>query len=119
AAMIAGIMAVLAIGPRQGLSAPDKKPFDLDKRVPWTTSKITGSPEPPPPYRSETAFPKLKFFEPLDMARIPGTNRLVIAERPGKIFSFVNDPKTEKPDLTVYVKHTIYALTFHPQYANN
>jgi len=37
----------------------------LDQRVPWTTSKVRGSPDPPTPYRTEIAFPKLKFDEPL------------------------------------------------------
>ena len=47
---------------------PVRKPFGLEKRVPWTTSKVVGSPEPPPPYRTELAFPKLpKFEEPLDL----------------------------------------------------
>jgi uncharacterized repeat protein (TIGR03806 family) len=117
-AVIAGI-AALSLAPHQASSAPDKKAIDLDHRVPWATSKFTGSPEPPPPYHSETAFPKLKFFEPLDLTHIPGSNRLVVAERPGKIFSFVNDPKTEKPGLIIDVKHTTYAITFHPQFAKN
>src|SRR5262245_53018037 len=46
---------------------PMRKPFGLEKRVPWTTSKVIGSPEPPPAYRAERAFAKLKFEEPLDL----------------------------------------------------
>ena len=38
---------------------PVRKEFGLDKRVPWTTSNVKGSPEPPPPYKTEPAFPKL------------------------------------------------------------
>src|SRR5262245_24832226 len=38
------------------LAAQESKPAD---RVVWTTSRITGSPEPPPPLRAERAFPKL------------------------------------------------------------
>src|SRR5258708_1564345 len=33
----------------------------IRKRMPWTTSRVTGSPEPPSPYRTERIFPKLKF----------------------------------------------------------
>src|SRR5262245_55061570 len=33
----------------------------IPARVPWTTSRIVGSPEPPPPYRNERAFPNLQF----------------------------------------------------------
>ena len=50
-----------------------KPPVGIDKRVPWTTSKVKGSPEPPPPYRTEIAFPKLKFDEPLELSIVPGS----------------------------------------------
>jgi uncharacterized repeat protein (TIGR03806 family) len=100
-------------------AAPESKPVGMDKRVPWTTSRIKGSPEPPPPFRSEVAFPKLKFFEPLDLACVPGKNRLAVATRPGKIYTFVNDPATTKAELLLDVKKLIYAITFHPQFARN
>src|SRR5262249_42467921 len=99
--------------------APRKKPVGIDKRVPWTTSRVKGSPEPPDPYRSEAAFPKLKFAEPLDMANVPGSDRLLVAERHGKIFSFRNDPKVAEADLLLDLKKTIYAITGHPQFQKN
>src|SRR5437763_1128671 len=40
---------------------PAVKPFGLAKRVPWTTSRLVGSPDPPAPYRLERVFPKVKF----------------------------------------------------------
>ncbi len=91
----------------------------IDKRVPWTTSRVKGSPEPPPPFRTAVAFPRFKFAEPLDMANVPGRNRLAVAERHGKVFTFVNDAKTEKADLLLDLKTTIYAIAFHPQFAKN
>lgn len=94
--------------------------FGLDKRVPWTTSHIKGSPEPPPEYRSEVAFPKLKFDEPLDLANVPGRNRLAVAQRHGKVYTFPDDPaKATKADLLLDTKTNIYAVTFHPQFAKN
>ena len=69
-------------GPSTAADAPDKKPVGIDKRVAWTTSKVNGSPEPPAPFRTEIAFPKLdRFTEPLDMEKIPFGNRLAVAER--------------------------------------
>lgn len=98
-------------------SAP---PVGIQKRALWTTSKIKGSPEPPPPYRSEVAFPKLPAFaSPLDMAAVPGSDRLAVAERFGKIFTFANNPQTDKADLALDLKKTVYAVTFHPQFAKN
>lgn len=106
----------LALSASEGLGA---EPVGIQKRIPWTTSKVKGSPEPPAPYRSEVAFPKLKFFEPLELTPVPWQNRLAIAERKGKLFTFVNDAKTEKADLLLDMKKTVYGLVFHPQFAKN
>src|SRR5262245_43520192 len=116
--LLAAALALVRLDSRADDAAPRKpvrKLWGIDKRVPWTTSRIKGSPEPPAPYRSEVAFPKIKFFEPLDMAAAPGSNRLFVAERPGKIWSFVNDSKATKRDLLIDVKKMVYAFTFHPQ----
>jgi len=105
---------------------PVRKTTGLEKRVPWTTSKVIGSPEPPPPYKTELAFAKLpKYDEPLDMTYAPGTNRLFIAERWGKIFSFINKKDADKADLALELKdkdskkQMIYAFTFHPKFKEN
>src|SRR5580658_8463823 len=107
---------------------PQRKDFGLDKRVPWSGSKVQGSPEPPPPYRTELAFPKLpKFEEPLDLTFAPGTDRMFVAGRWGKIWSFVNKKDVDKADLALEFKgavdskgkpmrQVIYAFTFHPKF---
>jgi uncharacterized repeat protein (TIGR03806 family) len=110
-------------------SEPARKAFGLDKRVLWTTSKVKGSPEPPPPYRTERAFPKLTFEEPLELAQAPGTDRLFVAGRWGKIWSFVNRKDAAKADLALHLegkdekgkprKQVIYSMTFHPKFADN
>jgi uncharacterized repeat protein (TIGR03806 family) len=104
----------------------ERKAFGIDKRVPWTTSNVKGSPEPPPPYRTELAFPKLpKFEEPLDLTYAPGTDRLFIAGRWGKIWSFVNKKDVDKADLALEFKGkdgtkvVIYAFTIHPKFQDN
>src|SRR5262249_5935547 len=94
--------------------------------VPWTTSKVIGSPEPPPPYKTELAFPKLpKFEEPLDLTYAPGTNRLFVAGRWGKIWSFVNKKDVDKADLALELKddkgnkQVLYAIAIHPKFKDN
>ena len=95
------------------------------ERVPWTTSRIHGSPEPPLPYRVERAFPKLTFTNPLDAATIPGTDRLVIAEQHGKLFSIPDDEACENADVFADLKQfdpeavECFAFTFHPRFAVN
>src|SRR5215469_931968 len=45
--------------------AARKASVGLAVRTPWTTSRITGSPDPPHPYRIVRAFPKLTFKNPI------------------------------------------------------
>ena len=95
------------------------------ERVPWTTSRIHGTPEPPPPYVVERLYPGLKFARPLDVKPIPGTDRLVVLEEWGKMLSFLPKDGVEKPDffgdLPAFDPETSrsYAFTFHPRFAEN
>lgn len=89
------------------------------ERTPWTTSKVVGSPEPPDPYRLELAYPKLKLFEPLSAAVVPGSKRLMVAERPGKIWVLDGSAKEPQPQLVVDLKRTVYGIVAHPQFEKN
>ncbi len=117
--LIAATSLVLPFGFSPG--GPENKqklPVGIAKRTLWTTSKVKGSPEPPPPYRAEVAFRKMTFSEPLDLAQAPGTDRMIVAERRGKIFSFRTQPKAEK-ELLIDLKTTVYGIACHPQFADN
>jgi len=104
------------------------------KRIPWTTSKILGAPEPPPPYRPERAFAKLQFEKPLHLELNRTQNRWYVLENDGKLFTFPNDPaaakadlaidfakdlKSWKPDAATEKLDALYGLTFHPKFAEN
>src|SRR5436190_12279748 len=71
------------------------------RRVSWTTSRITGTPEPPHPYRAERAYPKLTFREPVFLVRTSSIDRWFLGERFGKIYSFPRSPDVEKADLVI------------------
>src|SRR2546421_2975159 len=109
-------------------------PYGIDHRIPWTSSRITGSPEPPAPYRTLRAFPNLKFKDLLDVEFAPGVDRVFALEQGGKLFSFrLADEQNTKPDLVFDIKnvlnldkvpdaratHDAYAVAFHPQFARN
>jgi uncharacterized repeat protein (TIGR03806 family) len=106
---------------------PRRAEFGLERRVPWTTSRLVGSPDPPPKYVAERIFPSLTFEAPCEMAAIPGTNRLVVVEVNGKLYSFENRPEASDlaPDLFADLKaidskfHLVYGITFHPDFAEN
>src|SRR5262245_43347206 len=61
-------------------------------RQPWTTSRVVGSPDPPPPFKVVRAFPNLKFHQPLLIARAPGLDRLFVGEQAGVLHSFSDRP---------------------------
>src|SRR5207248_35510 len=78
-------VALLAEPLRRGFGDdPPKKPG----RVPWTTSRVVGSPDPPPPFKTVNAFPNVKLTHALFVGRVPGTDRLVMVEQTGKVVSF-------------------------------
>src|SRR5262245_534530 len=93
--------------------------IDLDRRVPWTTSRVVGSPDPDAPYRLQRAFTKLKFDEPLELQIVPKADRWIVAERKGKIYTFPDDPATDRRDLLIDLKRTVYGVVLHPKFAEN
>ena len=51
-----------------------QKPFGIETRVKWTTSRLAGSPDPPRKYRLTRAFDSFTFKEPVFIAQdsLPG-----------------------------------------------
>ncbi len=123
---------VLAALSTAALAVPqDSKPGD---RVPWTASKITGSPEPPPPLKADRAFPKLTFKAPVALTLFPGGKRFVLIEEKGMLYTFRNEPGCEKPDVFIDLQKEIkgldkiercrgvgqsFAIAFDPQFEKN
>src|SRR5262245_60391794 len=88
AAGLAARLASPAAEPPQSKDAPPAKAV----RTPWTTSRVVGSPDPPPPFKVVRAFPNLKFDHPLLVTRFPDSDRLVVGEQAGVIYSFADRP---------------------------
>ncbi|WP_414661099.1 PQQ-dependent sugar dehydrogenase [Horticoccus sp. 23ND18S-11] len=63
-------------------------PSQPQPRTPWTTSRVKGNPEPPKAFVAEAVFPRLAFSQAIELATVPGSNRLIMVERRGKISSF-------------------------------
>jgi hypothetical protein len=76
-----------ASAPSPARDATAKAPFDVRQRRPWASENLRSSPEPPDPYTTEKAFPRLAFFEPLAVGLIPNSRRFGVATRPGKIYT--------------------------------
>ncbi len=112
---------------------PTKSEPAKSVRLPWTTSRVVGSPDAPPPFKVVRAFPKLKFNHPLLMARGPGSDRLFVGEQAGVLYSFPDKPDA-KADLffdlrkelrTIHLHaqakevEAVYGLAFHPDFEKN
>ena len=114
AAAVAGLLLVDALGAAE-----------VERRVPWTSSRIMGSPEAPLPYVATRIFPGLKFKEPVDFSRLPGSDRLFVLELAGKLFSFPSTSLLAQAELVVDLKKEIpglsqaYGFAFHPQFSTN
>jgi len=98
------------------LFGDDSKP--LPSRPLWTTSRVQGTPDPPDPYRLENAFPELVFDEPLSINLIPGTNRFLLCERDGKLYTFEDRPDATA-DLLMDLGRTVYGAAAHPDFLQN
>jgi len=95
------------------------------ERPAWTTSRVTGLPDPAPPYRTEHVYPELTFKQPVTIARLPGTNRILIMQLKDGIESFEDEADVAQTDpffdFAANIKDfwRAYGIAFHPQYAEN
>ena len=131
-ALVGGFPAWVAISAGQPAQTEEAVPAKA-VRVPWTTSRVVGSPDPPPPFKVVRAFPNLKFTHPLLIARPPGSDRLFVGEQDGVLYSFVGRPDARAElfyDLRKEIRtlhllpgakevEAVYGLTFHPDFAKN
>jgi putative heme-binding domain-containing protein len=100
----------------------------------WTTGKITGSPEPPPPYAAPRAFAGAKFVRPLLWTPVPNSTAIVVGEQNGKLFQIDTAQPAAEPLLLVDLKarwtelvpnpaakefEFVYGVAFDPGFATN
>src|SRR6266498_5860511 len=52
-------------------------PYGIDRRIPWTTSRVVGSPDPPLPYTVEKTFTNITWKEPVFITPEPDSKRLL------------------------------------------
>ena len=97
----------------------------LARRIPWTTSRVVGSPEPPLPYKTERIFPRLHIIQPLAFEAEPGTGAYLVIQHlggwapPGKILRVADDPEADHAEVILELPGIAYGLDFHPDYVRN
>ncbi|MFT5188907.1 MAG: glucose/arabinose dehydrogenase/cytochrome c553 [Verrucomicrobiales bacterium] len=97
-----------------------------NERVPWTSSRLAGSPEPPLPFTVERIFPKVDLPAPMYLIEEPGSDRLWVVlqggerDKPAKIVGFPNHPEATESELVFELPgHLIYSMIFDPGYEEN
>ncbi len=88
------------------------------ERTPFAGSKVVGTPEPPPPYRTRRVLEEVKFKGPVYVISHPKHERLFVVELGGKVVSMPLGAKKADAFLTL-AGHDFYGMTFHPKYADN
>ena len=126
------LILVLAVAALQASASavadePTAEPaFGMQTRTPLTTSRVVGSPEPPPPYVVEPIFVNVQWDRPLYIKPEPGTNDLFVIEqggekeKPAKILRISDEPNVSETSLLLEVDdRLVYGLEFHPDYQQN
>jgi glucose/arabinose dehydrogenase len=93
--------------------------ISAQERTPWTTSRITGSPETPPAYVAEPLWTDLNLDKILEIAHLPEARRIFLVAQKGTILSLPDDTRNE-PESIVFAELSksilnltnVYGLTF-------
>lgn len=116
------------VGRALGEESEEPQP-GLTSRPLWTSSKLQGTPEPPPPYRTRQVFPHVEFENPVDLIAVPGSDELLVVELGGRlqVFSTTDQSPTyvaadfsQLPAAKEVGKaFRTYGFAFHPNFAEN
>jgi glucose/arabinose dehydrogenase len=91
----------------------------------WTTSRVSGSPNPPLPFRVRQTFKHLTLPCPIGVAREPGQSSLLLLHQlsawggRGRVVRIVDDPEVKETQLLLDLDVLAYGLAFHPDYVRN
>ena len=99
---------------------PSVAPF-LNNLLPETAPTLSGN------WSTVPAFPNLYFTNALGLAPVPGTNRLCVWEREGRVWTFAHASNTTEKTLLLDLSNQcqgwddsgLLGLAFHPGFATN
>lgn len=133
--LVLGILTCLVSVADAQVEVAKSPPFGLDQRIPWSTSNVRGRPEPPPPYRPERLYSKLRFKGTTLLDVLPGTGQLLVGEQSGKIHLLPLDRNADQASVFLDCKQLVdhmnqtakppfalealYGMTFDPDFAKN
>jgi uncharacterized repeat protein (TIGR03806 family) len=116
--------ALLGLRPETVAEAPKVPPYGIERRIPLTTSRVIGSPDPPPPYRVRRVYPKLKLDFPVAVVCQPGSDYLWLITQPAPyaptaILRTSGDPGAGQTEKLLDYDGVAYDIKFHPDFKSN
>jgi glucose/arabinose dehydrogenase/regulation of enolase protein 1 (concanavalin A-like superfamily) len=123
------LITLLAL-PLAMLARAQAQPYGLETRpaftayhgtLPATAPTFSGT------WTAVVAFPNLTFLNPMGMIPVPGTNKLAVHEREGRVYTFDNVPSTAAKTLVLDVSNRcqgwddsgLMGIAYHPNFAVN
>ena len=61
--------------------------------VPWAASRLTGTPDPPPPLQTRRVYEHLRFPNATCLATAPGSDRFFVTQQYGRIDLRLTSPR--------------------------
>ena len=119
---LAGVfLADSALAQPYGLTSRPSVGQFLDNVMPESAPVLSGN------WSAVVAFPNLTFTNALGITYVPGTSKLVVWEREGRIWSFTNNPSANSKTLVLNINNQcqgwddsgLLNLAFHPGFATN
>jgi uncharacterized repeat protein (TIGR03806 family) len=124
--LASGVLSLALLGVRRETvaEAPKAPPYGIERRIPLTTSRVIGSPDPPLPYRVRRVFPKLRLDFPVAVVRQPGSERLLLITQPAPyapttILRTTDDGTSGETEKLLAYDGVAYDITFHPDFKEN
>lgn len=98
-------------------------PALAQKRTPWTTSKLQGTPVPPPAYRVQRAFEDHSFVNPTSISELPTGREMLVTQMNGSILTvpFAGGEAHRVIDLSELAggQVSLFSAALHPEFATN
>lgn len=107
-----------------GPPASERRPYGLTERIALTTSRVVGSPDPPPPFRVVRSYPQLKLDHPIMVEFEPTSQRFFgLAQTkqgaPTELVRFEDRSEVAEFETLHSLDGLAYDIAFHPQFAEN
>lgn len=117
---------VVIVGGIAAADEPTEKAYGIPEYVPFTTSRVVGSPEPPLPFRVKRVLPDVDIEWPIFVITDAMTQKVMFIdnERTKKVFRIcrlIDEPQDDGTEYEILFEtpDSLFSICFHPKYAEN